>query len=63
MAGLRTKTILEEGALKAIVGIPGWAQGFNETAAGSANDPVSAWATVPLLYRACLLYTSPSPRD
>jgi len=58
MAGLRTKTILEEGALKAIVGIPGWAQGFNETAAGSANDPVSAWATVPLLYRAVSLRAS-----
>ena len=55
MAGLRTKTILEEGALKAIVGIPGWAEDFNETAAGNANDPVSAWATVPLLYRAVSL--------
>ena len=58
MAGLRTKTILEEGALKAIVGIPGWAEDFNETAAGSANDPVSAWATVPLLYRAVSLRAS-----
>jgi len=58
MAGLRTKTILEEGALKAIVGIPGWAEDFNETAAGNVNDPVSAWASVPLLYRAVSLRAS-----
>ena len=41
--------------LKAIVGIPGWAADFNGTSENSAGDPVSAFATVPLLYRAVTL--------
>jgi len=58
MAGLRTETILEEGALKAVVGIPGWAENFNASSKGGVGDPVSAWAAVPLLYRAVSLRAS-----
>ena len=43
------------GNLKAIVGIPGWATDFNETSSNSAGDPVSAFGSVPLLYRAVTL--------
>jgi HK97 family phage portal protein len=57
MAGIKTETILEQGALKAIVGIPGWAETFGDAAQG-AGDPVSAWASVPLLYRAVSLRAS-----
>ena len=57
MAGIKTETILEQGALKAIVGIPGWAETFGDAAQG-AGDPVSAWANVPLLYRAVSLRAS-----
>ena len=57
MAGIKTETILEQGALKAIVGIPGWAETFGENGTG-AGDPVSAWANVPLLYRAVSLRAS-----
>ncbi len=52
-----TKTIFEQGALKAIVGIPGWASELDDGQT-SAGDPVSAWSSVPLLYRAVSLRAS-----
>ena len=59
MAGIQTHTIYDDKTLKAIVGIPGWAEDFNNAdSARGANDPVSAWATVPLLYRAISLRAS-----
>ena len=58
-AHLKTKTVFNEDNIKAIVGIPGWADGFNEgTDKASAATPVDAWASVPLLYRAVSLRAS-----
>ena len=45
--------------VKALVGVPGWAEGFAEgQASRSASDAVGAWASVPLLYRAVNLRAS-----
>jgi len=52
-------TIKIDDNLKAIVGIPGWANDLaNKQYAQSAGDPVEAWASVPLLYRAVNLRAS-----
>ena len=48
MAGY--KTIYEDNGLKAIIGIPGWAEDFNDRSGKqTANTTVGAWASVPLL--------------
>ena len=57
MAGY--KTIYEDRGYKAIVGIPGWAEDFNERSAQqTAKTAVGAWGSVPLLYRAVNLRAS-----
>ena len=57
MAGY--KTIYEDRGYKALVGIPGWAEDFNnKTAKQTASTAVGAWGTVPLLYRAVNLRAS-----
>ena len=53
----KTRTLYEQGSTKAIVGIPGWAEDLGKASRG-ASDPVSAWASVPLLYRAVSLRAS-----
>ena len=58
MAGLKTQTLLDDNTIKAIVGIPGWAENFNEGTDGNANTPIGAYGNVPLLYRAVSLRAS-----
>ncbi len=57
MAAIKTRTIFDERGQKAIVGIPGWAETLGQSGR-SAADAVSAWASVPLLYRAVSLRAS-----
>ena len=58
MSDFKTKTILDKDSIKAIVGIPAWAENFGEATGKSADTAIDAWASVPLLYRAVSLRAS-----
>jgi HK97 family phage portal protein len=58
MAGITTQQLDKNSNIRAIVGIPGWAQDFQDKVSVSAKDPISAYASVPLLYRAVNLRSS-----
>ena len=45
-------SIFSEGSTKAIVSVPGWVDDLGSTDERSAANPVDAWRSVPLLYRA-----------
>ena len=45
-------SIFSEGSTKAIVSVPGWVDELGNTDERSAANPVDAWRSVPLLYRA-----------
>lgn len=45
------KTEYKNGNIKAVVSVPGWVEELGKEGR-SAGDPVSAWSSVPLLYRA-----------
>jgi len=45
-------TQYSDGPVKAIVSVPGWVEELGNSDQRGAGDPISAWSSVPLLYRA-----------